>query len=212
MSDQIGVPARSPGEDEYARPPGVASSFADRDPADQSLYSPPPRTASPEENLAFGRPAGSGPFAPLPGERMPARHVPAESVNPAVAAAFGPTRTASEGFDAPAGSRIDPAARAPESPWWKADAYRDPWRDAGSPFWLGQGALFRGGRLSQRSADEDVETDEDAIPAAAEEDDLRPTRASRARHAAPDSASARSPSACSSPWSPARSAVASGTC
>ena len=172
MTDQTGVPVygSGTGEPDYSRPPGVSSSFAGRDPSEPPLYSPPPRTASPEERDAFGRPPGGGPFAPLPGERMPARHVPAEPVNPAVAAAFGPTRGASEGFDAPPGSRIDPAARAPESPWWKADAYRDPWRDAGSPYWLGQGAVFSGGRPSQRSADEDVEADDDDFQPLAEDE------------------------------------------
>jgi S1-C subfamily serine protease len=41
-----------------------------------------------------------------------------------------------EPFDPPPGALRDPAPQ-PESPWWKPDAPRDPWRDAGSPASLG---------------------------------------------------------------------------
>jgi S1-C subfamily serine protease len=76
-----------------------------------------------------------------------------------MADAFAASPGAQGGFDAPAGTRIDPRGRPPESPWWKDGAARDPWRDPGAAFWLGQGAVFAGGSPAQVEPEDDVESD-----------------------------------------------------
>ena len=139
----------------FVRPPGVAESFAPRD--SPPAYSPPPPTVSPEERVEFGRPSGSAePFAPRPGERIPPVHAEvAPPVHPQLTAAFG---RVGDGSFAPApGSRIAPTLYRQESPWWKPDAQRDPWRDPNSPFWLGRPAVFRAGQPAQLDPDADVE-------------------------------------------------------
>jgi serine protease Do len=154
------VPADPAAEREYARPPGVEESFAPHEP--EPIYSPPPPTVSPEEHAEFRRPAGTdAEFAPLPGERIPPAHrVVAPPVSPALTRDYG--RPAGSGaFDPEPGSRINPRGREPESPWWKPDARRDPWRDPRSPFWLGRPAVFAGGRPSQLPPEEDAEQGEE---------------------------------------------------
>jgi S1-C subfamily serine protease len=146
---------------EYARPDGVFGSFAPVD--TEPVYTPPPPTVSPQLKETFSRPPGAAEFAPQPGERIPPRHgvtsspVPLGSVE-----TFGRTRAGSDGFDPAPGTRIAPAGRRAESPWWKADAIRDPWRDPGSPSWLGRPAVLAGGQLAQVDPFEDDEYDETA--------------------------------------------------
>src|SRR6476646_10335696 len=137
-------PATRPGEQpgggrdaDYLRPPGVSGSFAPR--ADEPDYRPPPPTVSPQERAEYSRPAGSSVL-------------------------FAPTTpgASAEGFDAPLGSRIWPTLHKAQSPWWKPDAARDPWRDPASPFWLGRPAIFTSDGLQQLSPDVDTEhTDEE---------------------------------------------------
>jgi S1-C subfamily serine protease len=146
-------------DDAYRRPQGIEDSFAPRE--QPPNYTPPPPTAPPEERAAYGRPPGAGAYDPAPGQRLAPR--PAERpVVPAVAAqAFGRSPAGSDGFDAAPGTRIAPSAGAPESPWWKKDADRDPWRDPASPFWLGRGAIFTGGRPGQLDPAQDSEPADD---------------------------------------------------
>jgi S1-C subfamily serine protease len=59
-----------------------------------------------------------------------------------------------ESFDPPPGAIRDIAA-SPESPWWKADADRDPWRDARSPSRLGDPPDFGDGRPARVVAPEE---------------------------------------------------------
>ncbi len=140
----------------YMRPAGVEDAFAPREP--EPLYSPPPPTVSPEERAEFGRPGGSSePFAPLPGERIPPAHRSvAPPVHPGLTREYGRPPGMGE-FDPEPGTRISPQLHKAESPWWKADARRDPWRDPRSPFWLGRPAIFTGGRPAQIEPEEDAE-------------------------------------------------------
>ncbi len=164
-SDTAGSDAADP----WARPVGVASSFGDHP---ELPPSPPARhVAPPGAEEAFGPPLGSGDaFAPLPGERLLPRHgAPAEPVHPMLRAAFDRAPGAEGPFDAPAGSRLDPAQADAAPRWWKDDAATDPWRDPQSPFWLGRAALFLQDRpLAMGDGEElpeDVEDDEPAEPA-----------------------------------------------
>src|SRR6266571_1450012 len=148
----------------FARPSDVDGPFAPREA--EALYSPPPPTVSPEDRAEFGRPAGSNAeFAPLPGERIPPSHRSvAPPVHPGLTRDYG-RPDAAGAFDPEPGSRIFPELHKPESPWWKPDARRDPWRDPRSPFWLGRPAVFSGGRPAQVWPDEDTEQTDDEIPA-----------------------------------------------
>ena len=177
-SDDRDVPSDSVPEQEYARPPGVEEPFAPREP--ESPYSPPPRMVSPEEQAEFGRPAGSGAaFAPLPGERIaPSHRIAAPPVSPSLTREYG-RPTGADAFDPEPGTRIPPRGREPESPWWKPDARRDPWRDPRSPFWLGRPAVFAGGRPSQLPPEEDAEQDDGLSSPAQDEAAPEPARASR---------------------------------
>jgi S1-C subfamily serine protease len=168
-----------PAADEtYARPPGVDAAFAPRDP--EPIYSPPPPTASPEEQAVFGRPAGATEYAPLPGERIAPKATAVAPVPRVLAESFGATPDAVGGFAPEPGTRIAPHGPRPESPWWKPDAQRDPWRDPHSPFWLGRGAIFTGGRPAQVAPDEDAEqSDVIDVPAEAEEELEQPPKRSR---------------------------------
>jgi S1-C subfamily serine protease len=168
-SGESSSPERS-GDDGFVRPPGVADGFA---PHDAVLdYTPPPPTVSPQERAVFGRPPGGAEFAPLPGERMPPHRTEIPPVPPVLSERFGPAEGAVAGFDPAPGTRIQPAGRTPESPWWKDGAQRDPWRDPNSPFWLGRGAVFTGGQPAQVEPDEDVEGgDAEPIDAAGTEDE-----------------------------------------
>jgi S1-C subfamily serine protease len=157
-SGSPGDPPATPDDAGYLRPPGVSGSFGTR--ASEPLYRPPPATVSPEERATYGRtPGDSAPFAPLPGERIPPAHrPPAVPVDQQTARSFGPAPGAgTDGFDAPLGSRIWPTLHKSQSPWWKPDAERDPWRDPASAFWLGRPAIFVEGDLHQLDPDADTE-------------------------------------------------------
>ncbi|MDQ1458559.1 MAG: hypothetical protein QOI08_43 [Actinomycetota bacterium] len=146
----------------FARPDGVDDGFAPR-PAEPD-YRPPPATVSPDERVTFGRPPGAGEFAPLPGERIPPQSTRPPVVPQIMAEAFGATPRAADGFDPAPGTRIDPHGPRPAAPWWKLDAASDPWRDPSSPFWLGRGAIFPGGRPEQVPPEADADQDDAPIP------------------------------------------------
>jgi S1-C subfamily serine protease len=116
---------------------------------------------SPAERAVFGRPGAAGAFAPAPGERIAPQHSAPAPVPQIFADTFGPTPDAADGFAPEPGSRIEPSHAQPGSPWWKADALKDPWRDPRSPYWLGRGALFSRGQFEQVAPEQDVETTED---------------------------------------------------
>ncbi|MEP6598966.1 MAG: trypsin-like peptidase domain-containing protein [Actinomycetota bacterium] len=149
----------------FMRPAGQDGSFLS--PPPEPRYSPPP-TVSPEERAQFGRPPGVGSaFAPPASERIAPSHViAAPPVRPELTASFGRTdRTGADGFDPAPGTRIRATLHPAESPWWKADAQRDPWRDPQSPFWLGRPAIFAAGRPEQLDADADSEQLDDLVDA-----------------------------------------------
>jgi S1-C subfamily serine protease len=100
-------------------------------------WSDPARPAAPELAAAFGRPAGvTESFAPAP-LTPPDRTVRPAPPTPALRRAFGrPAELTDASFDPAPGTRLA-SQPEPESPWWKADAARDPWRDAGSEARLG---------------------------------------------------------------------------
>ena len=152
----------------YARPSGVPGGFAPHQPP--PAYAPPPPTVSPGDQAVFGRPAGGGPFAPGPGERLAPQASRPEVVPNVLADTFGAGRDAQAGFAPEPGTRIGPGGPPPESPWWKPGARRDPWRDPTSGFWLGGGAVFRGDRAEQVLAEQDAEADT-AAPATDTGDD-----------------------------------------
>jgi S1-C subfamily serine protease len=159
--------SEGPGEDtSFARPQGIDGPFEPR--PEPPPYQPPPQTVSPQERAVFGRPPGSGPFNPAPGERIAPQQVRNAPVPAIFTEAFGPSADAQDGFAAPAGTRIAPTGRAPESPWWKSDAPHDPWRDPRSTFWLGRGAVFSGSRPQQLDPAEDADADEFAVAGADE--------------------------------------------
>ncbi len=163
----------------FVRPPGVEGGFAPHIEAPQ--YTAPPRTVSPQERAVFGRPPGAEAFAPAPGERIsprPAEHAPVPAV---FAQAFGPTAEARDGYDPAPGTRLPPTGPAPESPWWKPDAARDPWRDPRAPFWLGRGAIFTGGRPAQVDPDQDADADEFALGDTEPDDVAEPANVRRVR-------------------------------
>jgi S1-C subfamily serine protease len=150
----------SDGEDvAYTRPEGVDGGFEPR--FAQPPYIPPPPTVSPQEQAVFGRPEGADSFAPAPGERIAPRPAAYAPVPRMFADAFGAPPEAQDGFDPQPGTRLRPSGPPPESPWWKSDAQRDPWRDPGSPFWLGRGAVFAGGTPAQVDPDEDSVASDD---------------------------------------------------
>ena len=153
-----GSAAAAPDRDPFAPPPGSRAPF-DRPAGDaeQAAYVPPPRTVSPEERAAFGRPADGAAFAPQAGERIPPRHVPPPPVPQVLTEAYAAPPAARDGFDPAPGTRIAPAGARPQSPWWKPDAARDPWRDPASQYWLGRGAIFAAGQPEQVAPDDDVE-------------------------------------------------------
>ncbi|MFN2518861.1 MAG: hypothetical protein ABR604_07445, partial [Jatrophihabitantaceae bacterium] len=167
---------QSPVEDGYSRPPGVDDGFGPR--AAEPDYRRPPLTVSPLEQAVFGRPEGAAEFAPLPGERIPPHRTEVWPVPRAMSEAFGPTAAAAGGFDPAPGTRINPS-RPAESPWWKADARRDPWRDPKSPYWLGRGAVFTSGRPSQVDPDQDAVSDDEPIVEVPVKDEPRSVAASR---------------------------------
>lgn len=120
------APQSAPGPTiEFGRPQGIAGSFVQRPPQRPRGYRqapPPPAVAQ-----AFGRPASAaGSFAPGSGppQRPPA---PAMPVPPAYRSAFGRPQDGAD-LQRPPGEKPY-ALQIRESPWWKPDAPRDPWRD-----------------------------------------------------------------------------------
>jgi S1-C subfamily serine protease len=100
---------------------------------------------SPALEAAFGRPPGvDSSFAPgAPPVPPPAPPPPPPA--PGLRRTFGRPGGVADSFDPPPGTIRD-TTPAPESPWWKPDAARDPWRDAGSPASLGGPPDFGDGR------------------------------------------------------------------
>ncbi|TAM83046.1 MAG: trypsin-like serine protease [Jatrophihabitans sp.] len=156
-TDATGLPAAVDDPAAYRRPAGVDGAFEPRE-QEPPRYTPPPPTASPQDRARFARPPGAGGYPPPPGERVG----PAPMYRPPVPAvmrdAFGAPARARDGFDPEPGTRIAPRHPA-ESPWWRAGAHRDPWRDPSSPYWLGRGAVFTRGRPAQLDPDLDTESD-----------------------------------------------------
>ena len=85
---------------------------------------------------AFGRPPGvESSFAPgAPPLTPPAPPPPPPA--PGLRRLFSRPSGVADSFDPPPGAIRD-TTPPPESPWWKPDADRDPWRDARSPASLG---------------------------------------------------------------------------
>jgi len=170
--------------DAYARPEGVFGSFEPREPEPVYTAPPPtiPPTIPPAQRATFGRPAGAAEFAPQPGERIsPRRGVVATPVPPGSSEVFGRTPRGTEGFDPIPGTRLAPTGRSPESPWWKPDAIRDPWRDPGSPSWLGRPAVLSAGQLSQVDPfqDEEFSEPDEAAATPSESSDENPAGSRR---------------------------------
>ena len=211
-------PARRPADRRGRRPgrtPGRTASTAPspRSPTRSAAYTPPPPTVSPDEQAVFGRPAGAGAVR----RRRPRIGCRPRHVNPRRPVRSGLGRDVRahphgdrDGFDPAPGTRIAPAGRPPESPWWKADAHRDPWRDPRSPSWLGRPAVFAAGRLEQLDPDADTEHDDD-LPRRRRRGGRRQDRRRRTRGRAAGSGCPACCSRWSSRWSPARSAAAPAT-
>jgi len=109
----------------------------------------------------FGRPAGvEGPFALSRQHPEPTRVPPRPAPPPVLAAAFGRPDGAAEAFAPPPGSRTG-AGRIPDSPWWKPDAPRDPWRDPASPAYLAGPPDLNGHRASPPAAAEEAEAEDE---------------------------------------------------
>jgi S1-C subfamily serine protease len=124
---------------------------------------PPPRPAPsgpvhhPQLAAQYGPQQGpglSGNQAARP-HREPPRATPRPSPPPVLAAAFGRPNGA-DGFAPPDGARTT-ARPVPDSPWWKPDAPRDPWRDPESPAYLAGPPDLNGKRPSPAAEDEDAE-------------------------------------------------------
>ena len=124
----------------YRRPDAVAGSFAPHEPLPPA---PGPRREVPAGAEVFAAPSGPHmSFDPQAPRLEPSARVSMAATSPALAGAYGRPPAAGGGFDPPAGERIDPGARPPESPWWKADAAADPWRDDQTAAWLGRPAVY----------------------------------------------------------------------
>ena len=94
---------------------------------------------------AFGRPPGvESSFAPG-APPVPPPEPPPPPPAPALRRLFSRPSGVAESFDPPPGAIRD-VTPPPESPWWKPDAERDPWRDARSPASLGGPPDFGDGR------------------------------------------------------------------
>jgi S1-C subfamily serine protease len=169
--------------DEFARPDGVEGGFGPRTEPPPYVAAPP--TVSPQERAVFGRPPDAEAFAPAPGERITPQKSEYAPVPAIFVQAFGATPDARDGFAPLPGTRLHPAGRPPESPWWKADAPHDPWRDPSSPFWLGRGAIFTGGRPAQVEPDDDQAADEVAFEEPADEELEKPDKVRKLRFGLP---------------------------
>jgi S1-C subfamily serine protease len=167
----------------FARPDGVEGGFEPQ-PRSQP-YVPPPPTVSPAEQAVFGRPPDAGAFAPGLGERIPPRPTHNPPVPKIFADSFGAGPDAREGFAPLPGTRLHPSGPPTESPWWKSDAVRDPWRDPTSPFWLGRGAIFTGGAPAQVDPDQDAEVSDDLLDESDDEDLEPPDNVRRLRFGLP---------------------------
>ena len=100
---------------------------------------------------AFGRPPGvDSSFAPG-APPVPAPPPPPPPPAPGLRRLFGRPNGVQQSFDPPPGAIRDNTP-PPESPWWKPDAARDPWRDAGSPASLGGPPDFGDGRTAADGA------------------------------------------------------------
>jgi S1-C subfamily serine protease len=123
----------------FARPAGAEASFEPPTPATAEQAAPKPQVSA-ADRATFSAPVGSDEaFAPQPGDRLPPRHSAARQPVPAeLAQAY-----AGSGSFAPApGDRLGPSLPGPGSPWWKADAATDPWRDPQSPYWIAGPPVF----------------------------------------------------------------------
>ena len=142
----------------YVRPVGVHDSFAEHDPLPPG---PSPRQAVPPGGEAFAAPAGStDSFDPAEARLEPTSRTSSALVTPGLADAYGRRGATGAGFDPPPGARIDPGARTADSPWWKVDAARDPWRDDGTSSWLGRPAVYVDEQPTAFAEDEPGEADE----------------------------------------------------
>jgi S1-C subfamily serine protease len=100
---------------------------------------------SPALESAFGRPPGvESSFAPG-APPVPPPTPPPPPPAPRLRRLFSRPSGVAESFDPPPGALRD-TTPPPESPWWKPDADRDPWRDARSPASLGGPPDFGDGR------------------------------------------------------------------
>jgi S1-C subfamily serine protease len=124
---------------------------------------PPPRPGPGEHpGLAgvFGRPDGvDGAFAKSRRYVEPPRMAPRPAPPPVLAAAFSRPDGHADAFAPPPGGRIE-ARPTPDSPWWKPDAPRDPWRDPASPAYLA-GPPDLNGHRAPVPVEEDAEQAED---------------------------------------------------
>ncbi|MBA2553767.1 MAG: trypsin-like peptidase domain-containing protein [Geodermatophilaceae bacterium] len=140
---QRGTGAQHPDDAQYRRPSGVPDAF-DRAPAGPA---PTPHAPEPPAVVAqaFARPHGvPDSFADADRPRL-VENAPVQAPPPEMLLrAFGRPHGSADGFAAPAGSRLRDRI-SPESPWWKPDADRDPWRDAASRSALGGPAVFDDG-------------------------------------------------------------------
>jgi S1-C subfamily serine protease len=167
-------------EQAYLRPDGVDGSFAPVAP--EPPYTAPPPTVSPEERANFGRPPGAAEFDAPPADRLPPRHgVAGPPLPPWAEDSFGRPASGADGFAPAPGTRIAPSGATPESPWWKPDAARDPWRDPESASWLGRPAVLAAGQLEQVDPDADVEQQEFEPPTDEDDADAAEDAGSRSR-------------------------------
>jgi serine protease Do len=107
-------------------------------------------SSSPVEG-AFRRPPGvESSFAP-DAPAMPPPIPPPPPPAPGLRRLFSRPTGVAESFDPPPGAIRD-TTPPPESPWWKPDADRDPWRDARSPASLGAPPDLGDGRPAPATA------------------------------------------------------------
>ena len=163
----------------FRRPPGLREPFEPR--PEPPVYTPAPPTVSPADSAEYGRPAGAGPYAAPPGDRIVSRPNPPPAVPWVMTSAFGAPGPRRGRVRARARHADRPTTGEPESPWWKRDAVRDPWRDPAAPFWLGRGAVFSAGQPAQLDPTQDVEHEDDGPAADEDEDKVVPLATGRRR-------------------------------
>ena len=172
--------AASAGEDgdrvRYERPEDVAGSFAPHDPLPPA---PGPRRQVPAGAEVFAAPVGRPVSFDPDGPRLqPSARVSSAPTSRALVDAFGRPAGTGAGFDPPAGERIDPGARTPDSPWWKLDAAQDPWRDDQTSAWLGRPAIYVDRQPTAFAEDGPPEDEPDDAPG---EDEAAPPTVVNAR-------------------------------